>query len=98
MSAEETSNFVAWDPHFYPLGDAEPGEDGLVWLYDAEGEPLLKCRPSQADVIAAALEYAHADVEAIYGVGWGNLTDEQAVEILHKHRGQHPHVAPESGE
>lgn len=84
--------FVNWDPHFFPDGDNEPDDEGLVWMYDAEGEPLLKCRPSQARVIAAALEYAQADVDAIYGVGWANLFDEQVVSILRRYQGDHPHV------
>lgn len=88
--------FVDWEPYFAPWEDAEPDREGLVWLYDAEGTPILKCDPASAPVIAAALEYAHADVQEIYGVGYGNLIDEQVVRILNRHNGEHPHVGMRS--
>lgn len=84
--------FVLWDAHFSPFQPLQPDRDGLVWLYDAEGCPLLKCHPSLCRIVAAALEYAQADVEAIYGVGYGNLTDDQAAQLLEHHAGEHPHV------
>lgn len=84
--------FVDWDPSFFPHDKTTPDKEGLVWLYDCEGTPLLKCDPESAQVIAAALEYAYADVQAIYGVGWGNLNNELVARLLRKHGGDHPHI------
>lgn len=84
--------FIDWDPYFVVYADEEPDEAGLVWLHDAEGYQLIKCYPEAARVVAAALEYAQADVAAIYGIGFGNLTNEQIVKLLRQHMGQHPHV------
>lgn len=91
--SEAAIPFVDWDPCFSPEGDASSdGPDGLIWLYDAEGEPLVRVLPKLADVVAAALEYAYADIAAIYGVGWRNLSNDQVATLLRRHRGEHRHV------
>lgn len=71
--------FTQWDPHFFPKGDGQPDAEGLVWLYDAEGEKLLKVDPRRWQVVAAALELAYEAVQTVGGALW---TDEEAAENL----------------
>lgn len=79
--------FVDWEPSFAPDGDdINNGDDGLVWLYDAEGERLLRCTRDRCDIIAAALEYALSEIIRLYGAGWGNLSDDLAEEMLRRNR------------
>lgn len=75
-------SFVDFDPHFSIDQDEERDEFGQVWLRDAEGVPMLRCDRDHAEVIAAALEYAQASLAAYRGIGWGNITDDQAVELF----------------
>lgn len=77
-----TMKFVDWEPHFSPEGESELDSEGLIWLYDAEGEPLLKCTPERASVIGAALEFTHDEIATVYGVGWGSLSDNEVACLL----------------
>lgn len=80
-----TANFVEWDPHFFVDPDERPDDNGHVAMYDAEGNTLLRVDPRLASVVAAALEYAHADAAAIYGDGWMHLSNENVARLLRQH-------------